>query len=116
MPLPTTQQRKRDRALQMLTTHGWSHQSMTALLAMHTSHGNFMSHTAAEKPTDRMTCPPCTKIVSAYPAYGPPSILQETLPLGVAKKGHAGAWGIPQRSDNGPQIPWLAVHVAMLCP
>ncbi len=116
MPLPMMQHRKRDRAIRMRQTQGWSPQSMAALLAMPPSHGHGRRNTAAEKPTARMTCPPCTKSVVASPASGTPSLLQETLPLGVADKGHAGTRGIPQRSHNGPQIRWCAVQGAMRCP
>jgi hypothetical protein len=85
-------------------------------LIRHTSQVHFIRHTAAATPTDRIPCPECHTSAVASPGVRPPSLLQETLPLGVAAKGHAGTWGIPPRSNNWPQITWRAVQGAMRWP
>ena len=78
-------------------------------------HVNLISHTAAEKPTAMMACPPCTKIAVASPASGPPLDPSRDFASVGGKKGNVGTRCIPQRSSQWPQLMWLAVQGAMLC-
>src|SRR6266446_1037908 len=93
MLLPTMQQLERDRARRSLTTQEWSYPSMAAWLAMPPSHAHCRRQTAAAKPTDRMTCPPCTKSAVVYPESAPLAPSRDFDSAG-GSKGQCGGRGV----------------------